>query len=51
MPLMNEWIRLTCVFVFEGDRLRGSEEELAGAVGAVRGEEGDSDWTQEVSDR
>uniref|UniRef100_A0AAQ5ZG83 Coiled-coil domain containing 12 n=1 Tax=Amphiprion ocellaris TaxID=80972 RepID=A0AAQ5ZG83_AMPOC len=25
------------------DRLRGSEEELAGAVGAVRGEEGDSD--------
>lgn len=27
-----------------GDRLRGSEEELAGAVGAVGVEEGDSDW-------
>lgn len=26
-----------------GDRLRGSEEELAGAVGAVKVEEGDSD--------
>lgn len=26
-----------------GDRLRGSEEELAGAVGAVGAGEGDSD--------
>lgn len=26
-----------------GDRLRGSEDELAGAVGAVGVEEGDSD--------
>lgn len=31
------------VFYFPGDRLRGSEEELAGAVGAVRADEGDSD--------
>lgn len=49
MPLMNELDWPVFVF-FVGDRLRGSEEELAGAVGAVRGEEGDSDWIQEVSD-
>lgn len=41
---MNELIGLTvCVCVCPGDRLRGSEEELAGAVGAVKAEEGDSD--------
>lgn len=27
-----------------GERLKGSEAELAGAVGAVGMEEGDSDW-------
>lgn len=48
---MNEWIRLTTsVCVCPGDRLRGSEAELAGVVGAVGAEEGDSDWTQEVTD-
>lgn len=36
-------------FMCPGDRLRGSEEELARAVGAVGVEEGDSDWTQEMS--
>ena len=36
--------RLTVlVCICSGDRLRGSEEELAAAVGAVGVEEGDSD--------
>lgn len=40
---MNEsyW---SLVFVCPGDRLRGNEEELAAAVGAVGVEEGDLDW-------
>lgn len=32
-----------CVCVCPGDRLKGSEDELAGAVGAVGVEDGDSD--------
>lgn len=31
------------MYVFPGDRLRGHEEELAGAVGAIGAEAGDSD--------
>lgn len=37
---MNDFLFFLC----PGDRLRGSEAELAGAVGAVEVEEGDSDW-------
>lgn len=48
---VNEWVRLSvCVCVFPGDRLRGHEEELAGAVGAIGAEAGDSDWIQDVTE-
>lgn len=49
---MTEWDWLS-VFVrlLPGDRLRGSEEELAGAVGAVGADEGDSDWIQDVTEK
>lgn len=48
--LKNEWSDWPWVFVCPGDRLRGSEEELAAAVGAVGVEDGDSDWIQNVTD-
>lgn len=48
------WMNASCwfsVFLCPGDRLRGSEEELARAVGAVEVEEGDSDWAMASVDQ
>lgn len=42
-------VSLHLMYDLTGDRLKGSEEELAGAVGAVGVEEGDSEWSDRLS--